>query len=807
VSKDEPEDLPRPGRDPSQRAPEADDLIPVAPPKRSLAPIENVPLTKEEVARRRNVRRTLGLALVLLASLAAYVALQVQRRAAIASACAQAESSGRLADIDAALALLAEHDAPADAALRARLHATAVLAGRGAHREAAESLLAAHDASREGASDHRIAATYLALAAGDPERARLEAGALVAGGGPRAAEAAHARALAALAVGNLEAARASAEAAHDELAGSPRHAALLLEVASRAHDEIPALGAEEATALRLGRARVGLEASTDLDVADAHAAEVLAAADATPAERAWAELVRGLVAVEHGDTLAANVALDRAGASPPPGDELFRIERAEGLLALGRIADADRETESLDRPVSADAARRDLLRARRALVHGDLAGAERNLEGVPPGPRRELVEAQIHLARGAWDLARAALDRAMAAPATELSARLLSSALLVASGRPSEALAPIEALLAEAPTSPRIAAAAARVHAATGQRERALEVLGVALEAHPREPMLLFELGRVHARAAAWEQAFDAFERAAEARPDDAAIQRERGLAARALGRLDIARQALRASLDLAPGDARALVALLGAELDAAALDDARRTEGELAALGLDAPDVIELRARYFVQALAGARGLAGLATATSTPELALPRAHLALQAERWDEAAEALLAIALATEIEADRATALGLRAVALARARRAPTVEAVLNQLRGMQARGTAPPAALALMSVAEGWLEWSEEAYGRAGIFGRQALDRDPASPHAHLLLAVLDASAHRDPAEHARAAAGQNLEASAVLALASEAGAARCSALQRYLEGAPEGRLVAAARAALAACPRP
>ncbi len=807
MSKDEPEERPRPGRAPSERAPGADDLIPVAPPKRSLAPIAHVPLTKEEVARRRNVRRALALALAFTVAVAAYVALEVQQRAAIASACAQAESSGRLSDIDAALTLLDGHDGPADAALRARLHATAVLAGVGSHRESAEALLAAHDASREGASDHRIAATYLALAAGDPERARLEAGALVAGRGPRAAEAAHARALAALAVGNLEAARASAEAAHDDLAGSPRHAALLLEVASRAHDEVPALGAEEATALRLGRARVGLEASTNLDVADAHAAEVLVAADATPAERSWAELVRGLVAVEHGDTLVASAALDRAGAAPPPGDELFRIERAEGLLALGRIADADRETETLDRPVSADAARRDLLRARRALSHGDLAAAERSLEGVPPGPRRALVEAQIHVARGAWDLARVALDRAIAAPSTELSARLLTSAMLVASGRPSEALAPIEALLRDAPTSPRIAAAAARAHAATGQRERALEVLEVALAAHPREPLLLFEEGRVHARAAAWEQAFDAFERAAEARPDDAAIQRERGLAARALGRLDVARQALRASLELAPGDARALVALLGAELDADALDEARRTEGELAALGLDAPDVIELRARYFVEALAGARGLSGLASAPGTPELALPRARLALQAERWDEAAEGLLAIALATAVEADRAMALGLRAVALARARRAPTVEAVLNQLRGMQARGSAPPAALALMSVAEGWLEWNEEAYGRAGIFGRQALDRDPANPDAHLLLAVLDASARRDPTEHARAAAGESLEAHAVLALAGAPGAERCAGLRRYLEGAPEGRLAAAARAGLAACPRP
>lgn len=782
-------------------------MFSVEPAKRQLAPIADVPLTKEEVARRKRIRRAFIVAVVIVGAIAAFVAYRVQHMAAIASAVATAESSGRLADIEDALAQLEGEDGPGDVAVAARLHATAVLAGVAAHRAEAESLLARHDPTGEGASDHRIAAAYLALADGDPEAAANEASLLVAGRGPRAAEAAHARALAALAIGNLDAARAAAESARDELTGSPRHAALVLEVASRAGIAAPVVGAEDATVLRIARARVHLETSTDLDGAETEASAVLASADATPAERAWAQLIRGLVAAEQGDSIAALEALTLAAATPPPGDELFQIELAEGWLSLGMVAECDRALEAMHTTVTTDASRRDLILSRRALVRGDLTEAERSLGSVAPRPRRDLVEAQIAIARGAWDRARTLLDRAIATPETELTARIELSSMLVSTGHASSALDPIRALLDAHPTSPRLAAAAGRAYAAMGERARALEVIDAALVPHPREPRLLLEKARVHARSAEWEPAYAALSSAAESSPRDPVIQLERGLAARALGRLDDARSALRASLELSPGQARALVALLGAELDAHAIDEARGTEAALGTLGLDSPDVDALRARYFVEALAGARGVPPIEAAVArTPEdvpLRLALARLYFQAERWEDAADAFYAVSQRSE--AERPVALGLRAIALARARRAPTVEAVIDQLRTIQMGTRLPGSVEALMSVAQGWLEWNEEAFGRAGIFARQALDRDPGNAHANLLLAVLDSAGRRDPSEHARAAQGDSLEARGMLALLEAPDAQRCAAARLYLEGAPTGRLSADVRARVAACP--
>lgn len=802
VASDEPKDPPsKPGK-----VRDSSDMFNVEPAKRQLAPIADVPLTKEEVARRKRIRMAVIAIVSVIALIAIVAVIRVQQLAAISSAVATAESSGRLADIDAALALLDGEDSATDVAVRARLHATAVLAGDATHRAEAEALLARHDAGGDGASDHRIAATYLELANGDPEAAAAEAGRLVAGRGPRAAEAAHARALAAMAIGNLDAARDAAESAHDELAGSPRHAALVLEVASRLGESAPPAGAEDATALRIARARVHLENSTELGTAQSEASAVLSAPDATPVERAWAELVTGLVHIEQGDTLAANEALTRAAATPPPGDELFQIELAEGWLALGRIAEADQALAAMHTSVSTDAPRRDLLLARHALVRGDVGEAERSLGLVPARPRRDLVEAQIAVARGEWDRAETLLARAMTVPATELSARIELSSMRVTASR-TNALEPIESLLSANPTSPRLAAAGARAYAAAGDRARALSVLEAALAPHPREPLLLLEKSRVHARAAEWEPALTALNAAAESSPRDPVIQLERGLAARSLNRLDEAREALRTSLELAPGQARALVALLGAELDAGALDDARGTEEALAALELTSPDVDTLRARYFVAALAGARGVAAVRAASRRSpddvQLRMALAQLYLQAERWDDAADALYGVAQRSET--DRALALGLRAVAVARARRAPTVEAVMDQLRTMSAQARLPGEVEALMSVAQGWLEWIEEAFGRAGIFARQALDRDPGNAHANVLLAVLAATGRRDPSEPARAAADRSLEARGILSLQGEPDVERCAFARQYLEGAPEGRLASDVRARIAACP--
>ncbi|MBN8616657.1 MAG: hypothetical protein J0L92_39095, partial [Deltaproteobacteria bacterium] len=172
---------------------ETSDMFRVEAVRKSIPIIKEVPLTREEVQRQKTIRIAIITAIVIATIAAVLFALHVRHRQAISAAATEAERTGRIAEIDAALAELEGEESAADVALRARLEAMAVLAGEGARRESAEALLARYPLGSDNASDHRIASTYLALAAGQPEAAGNHASSLVAGQGPRAAEAGHAR--------------------------------------------------------------------------------------------------------------------------------------------------------------------------------------------------------------------------------------------------------------------------------------------------------------------------------------------------------------------------------------------------------------------------------------------------------------------------------------------------------------------------------------------------------------------------------------------------------------------------------------
>lgn len=779
-------------------------MFSVATAGRAIPTIREVPLTPEERDRQRRARVLRAALAVVLGIVAVLVAWRFYRHRERVEACATAEASGRIADIDAALALLSGDEGPAEIALRARLLATAVLSGETDRRAEAEALLARHDAAADGASDHRIAAAYLALAAADPAGAAREAALLVAGRGPRAAEAAHARARTALAIGNLEAAEAAAEAARSDMAGSPRHDALLYDIMARRGEPLPAAGANDATVLRAARARAALDAG-ELDEARTEAQRVLDAADATRAERAWAELVVAAERVASGDTVAALASLERATATLPPGDELFTIVLCETYVTTGRVVEAERAVATFSEEVSTDAGRRSLLSGRRALARGDTSAAATAIAAAPEGPGRTLVEAEIAAASGDTAAAERLYTTLLGDARFGLSARLGLGRALARAGRRDEAWTTLEPALAEHPESARVVAAAASVLAARGERERAEALLAPRLEALPREPLLLLERARIHAQAAEWPAALEALDAAAETSPTDAVLQLERGLAARAVTRFDVAIEALTASLAARPGNAQALIALFSTQIETHALDDAERTNADIEAAGLVSPDIDTLRARFFVEALAGAAGIPALEAAVGrSPDdgsLRLALATLEYQAERWEDAADGYFAAA--NRLPDERHAALARRALSLARARRRPTVEAVLEQIRR-----DAPiaPNVLAIMAVAEGWLERHDDALGRAGIFARLGADRDPTSADATFLLAVLDTLSRRDASDRLREVAGVSLEAVGMLALAGPAGdAAGCAGARRYLRGAPAGRLAPELGAWVAGCP--
>lgn len=784
------------------------EMFSVSRPRKAIPQLKDVPLTKEEIRRRKMVRTAMVAGLVVAALTALFLLYRANHRREIESARGEAERTGRIAAIDAALTMLDGETGPADVALAARLHATADLAGVAGHRAAAEALLAAHDASGEGASDHRIAQTYLALAAGDADEAARMASLLVAGRGPRAAEAGHAVARARLAVGNVVEARTAADAACESMPDAPRHLALVVEIAARGGGEAPeATG--DATPLRLARARAAIEALGPSAAIRSDAQPVLDAPDATPAERGWAALALGIADAVDGDTLHAAEHFRAATDQRPPGDELFAIELAEGLFDVGRRLDAGTAMEPLAGLVSTDPSRRALLSARRALLEGDLEAASRAAETASDSPRRTLVLARIAEARGDADRARSAFQDVLGVPALSSYAHFDLVQFFLHRGDAPGALASIEHAVATDPTHPRLAAAAAYAFSATGQREQAFAALGRGEDAHAGEPLVLVARARVHARTAEWQQAYDAFQAAREGTEGDPQIDTERGQAARMLGLSDEAREAYTAALAVDPHQATALVALLGVQLDTHDLDGAMSSLTRIDEARLVDPLIDHLRARALVDRAAGESGVARMVDAVGRSpddgELRFALATLYLQAERWSDAADAFYAALSRTT---DRRLALGMRAIALARGHRAPTVEAMLDQLRAtVSAQAPLTPHDVARIAVASAWVEWDGGAYGRVSIFARQALDAVPDDPDATLLLAYLDENAHRDPSERLRTLRDRSLEARGWLASIATLplDASGCADARAYLLAAPAGRFADELGRRTTACP--
>lgn len=800
--------LPGPGR-------ESSDLFKLTDIRKSIPPITAVPLTKEEVRARQARRIALIVAAILAAITAVVLAWRIQHRRAIDAATTEAERTGRIASIDAALELLDGETSAGDTALRARLLASAVLAGQADRRTLAEEALAAHPISNDNASDHRIASTYLALAAGDADAARNDASALVAGVGPRAAEAGHARALAALAIGNVDAARTAADAALAQYPDAPRHQALVLEIGSRQTSALE-MTAGDATVLRIARARARWERDLGRAEALADARAVIEATDATPAERAWAELLVALSEVVQGDTLGASEALARAEDSAPPGDELFRIEVAEAWLALGRLDRADRTMTALGTGVSTDAGRRGLLYARRALATGDAETAARMAALADPSTRRTLVEAEIAALRNDAETAIGHYRAAAENPDLVIEAMCGLSELYARIGRAAEALEPVEPLLSRDPTFPRVAAAAAYALAAQGQRDRALATLETALTAHPREPALLAAKGRVFFRAEAWEPALEAYRRAMEVDDHDVEVATERGIAARRLAStresdrtslLEEARTSLGRALELVPAHRVALLELLDLSVQTRDLERARSALAGLDAAQIGGHDVDLLRARALVLSMAGASGVGAVREAcerhATDGDLRVYLGQLHYQAEQWNDAADAFYSAS--TRTTSLRHFALAMRALAFGRARREPSIEPAIDMLHVGTSTEPLTPAEEAYADLARAWMEWHNEAFGRASIFARQAFDHDPENAEAMLLLGYVEALQRRDATERMRGAAATSLEAVGWLATHIEDGT-RCDGLMRYLAGAPEGRYAADARRVLSAsCP--
>lgn len=777
----------------------------------AIPTITKVPLTKEEAERQRRVRIAIIVASIATAIVLALAARYAWHRRAIATTRETAEQTGRLTDIAAALAELEGETGAADVALAARLHATAELAGETGHRERAEALLAAHDATDDGASDHRIATTYLALAAGDVTTALREASPLQPSG-PRAAESARARALVAAAAGNVEQALTMAQAAATAMPSSPRHRALLVEIAGRAGASAPAPGeGDDATAMHAARALAGVFRGGASTEARTEASAVLSSSDATPVERAHATLVTGLAAALEGDTAAARTALNEV--APAPGaSELVRVLAAEGELLAGARTEAEAVVNGLPADVTADAAARARVQTLLALSAGHPDAAASAVASVPEGPRRAWLEGRIASARGDLAGARAAYARATSEAWTGVLASSDLALLEARAGRGAEAIAAIEPLLTTGATWPRVASAGALALSAGGQGDRALTVVEAALAAHPDEGVLLAARGRVHFAAQHWAPAVESLRAAIPHDDHDATLHRDLGLAERSLDHAAEARTALARAVELDPTDATALVPLLELDVAAGELTDAAAVLTRLDAIHLSTLDIEHLRARVLVGNRAGQSGaravLAALRTARRDGDLHLALGRLYFQAERWTDA---MIELQAAQETSEPRRTVQLWRLIAMGHLGREQPVETALEALREDATESATPftPEEEALVSIAQGWVALHDQQSARVEALANRVLRTVPDSSEAALLLARLDEALARDPEAHFRQAlAGQpaSVDPLGGLALLGDATPERCDFGRRYLAAAPTGPRAHDVRVRLSTCPR-
>ncbi len=776
----------------------------------AIPTLTKVPLTKEEAERRRRVRLTILAVSVVSTIIVVLIAMYAWHRSAISSARYEAERTGRLPAIGDALARLEGETSAGDTALAARLHAMAELEGEPGHRERAEALLAGHDATDDGASDHRIAMAYLALAAGDAQTALREVTPLQPSG-PRAAESARARALVAAAVGSLDQALAMAQAAVAAMPDSPRHRALLVEISARANVEAPAAGEDDdATSLHAARALAVVWRGGATTDARREAEAVLAASDATPFEHARAALVIGQAAAIEGDTAAARASLTEA-ASAASIDELSRMMVAEGWLLIDASAESQTIVAALPADLTADAGERARVHALAALARNDPNAAATALANAPDGARRAWIEGRIASARGLLDSARAAYARASAEAWIGVVAASDLALLEARSGHGIDAVAAIEPRLGAGATWPRVASAAALSLSSAGQADRALTVVEAALAVHADEVSLLAARGRVHLAAQHYAPAVASLTSAITHSANDATLHRDLGLAQRALGHDAEARTALARSVELDATDATALLPLLTLDVGASDFTTAAATLAHVDAIHLASLDIEHLRARILVGTQAGQGGaravLAAIRTARRDGDLHLALARLYFQAERWSDAMVEFQGSQGSVE---PRRVAQLWRLVAMGHLGRDRPLEQAIELLRDDATENSTPftPSDEALLAIAQGWVAVHDAQRPRAESLARHALELDPTSSEATLILAHLDAEMNRDPEAHLRtalAAQPPSVEALGWLALLGDLDAERCGFGRRYVAAAPTGSHVHEVRARIAACP--
>ena len=794
---------------------EPSDLFQVEDATPSIAPVDRIVLPPEEALKRR-IRRFIAAGIAaLIFFFIVHLVLGWIHAARLASALDEVINDGSPDTIATALNLL--RDDPNDS-VRMRLLATAALGGD--HEKLLETEALLSKSAEQNDPDQRIARIYAFLAEGDARAAHAEAE-RPAKYSEQSDAFLHGRALIAMARGQWVQALPDAQKAVEARPGAPEPAALLARITAKTESPEAALAVLDlvsggSAATKIARARIlGLQQG-DADAALALADEVRDDDDASVVDKAWADLITGVLAYRRG---AVGAAFEHARAAAKPElrvDEPLLIGTAQLFLALGRASEARRLLKRLSGGPSADLFTRAHVIAWWYAQTGDMRAGLATLSGAGFGPEkaaepafRALVIAE--LLRGS---ARAAeRDRAMSLYKDAASdarwgvaaSQALASALLEG-GSTEEAIAVLQAGLGAAPNHLTLVDAAARSYIEAGRLSDGEKVTSAALAEFENEGWAHGSHARVLLAKGEPAKAVGELDRALELSPGDASLYALRGDAAREVGSTAEAKASYEKALQIDPDQPRALSGFVALLIDmrdftrAAAIVD-QMDKAKVRDLRAD-----EQRVRFLIRTGAGQAGVTTMRNAVGRHKnnvaLRLAGARVYLQAEDYTRAgsyfqqakrngadvrlAETALAL---TQIYGRRK--LGAEK-SLERAAEAADAEG--NPLK-------AGPQVQVWELTVKARLALADEQRGLAVRYGNQALGLIPDDADVHLLQADIEEDRERSPEEPLRKAANAPVPmpiAAGRLATLLGPTEEGCEMAARYLKANRTGKLASRVR---------
>ncbi|MCZ6806807.1 MAG: hypothetical protein O7F08_07630 [Deltaproteobacteria bacterium] len=791
-------------RDPS-------DLFKVADASPAISPVEKIVLPPEEALKRRIQRLALAAVAAVIFLYIGHLALGWIHDSRLASALDDVIDDSSPETIDEALMLL--RDDPKDA-VRARLFATAALGGDQKRLKEAEALLI--EPGQENDPDERIARVYTLLARGDARGAHTEAK-RPAQYGDQAAAFLRGRAMIAIARGQWAQALPHAQSAVELRPGAPEPAALLALVTAQTDGPDAAFAVldaadEQTPATRIVRARiVGLQQGNTQEALSL-TKSVREDSNATVVQKAWAELIEGVLAYQRGAIGAAYAHARAAAEQEVQVDEPLIVGTARLFLALGRSGEARRLLKRLSGGPSADLSNRAHVIAWWYAQVGDLKAGLATLSGARLGPEKDVSSPFRALTIAElWKSSPRASerDRAVALyreaakdPSWGVAASDALARMLMEDGETEQAIAVLKEALAAHPNHLTLVDTAAAAYIASNQLAEADSITTAALGTFDGEGWAHGSHARVLLAKREPAKAVAELDRAVELSPDDASLYALRGDAARAVGDPNEAKVSYEKALQLDPEQPRALSGFLALLIDTGDFARAGETMQQMNDAKVRDLRADEQRIRYLVRTGAGQSGFTTMRNAVSRHNrnagLRLAGARVYLQAEQYSKAASYYQQ---AKRLGADARTAETGLALAQVYDRRRLGAEKTLERAAEVPEDATEPPPPpSALVQVWElvvkARLALADEKRGLAVRHAKRASELVPNDADVFLLHADIEEDRERSPEERLRLAANAPVPMPvaagrlAVLLGPTEEG---CEMASRYLKANRTGRL--------------